>query len=45
MEVALRFLDLLADPTRVEQLVQQRGGNKEKVSALLERSIFKVSFL
>lgn len=42
VEVALRVLDLLADPSRVEQLVQKRGGNAEKLAALLERCVFKV---
>ena len=42
VEVALRVLDLLADPTRVEALTKSRGGNPEKMAALLERTVFKV---
>lgn len=43
VEVALRVLDLLADPSRVEVLTRSRGGNPEKMAALLERTVFKVS--
>ena len=42
VEVALRVLDLLADPSRVEALTKSRRGNPEKMAALLERTVFKV---
>jgi len=42
VEVALRFLELLSDPSKVEAMALARGGNPEKIAALLERCVFKV---
>lgn len=44
VEVALRLLELLADPTRLDELTAKRGGNPGKLQALLERSVFKAGF-
>ena len=43
VEVALRLLELLGDPSAIEALVLSRGGNPLRLLNLLERCVFKVS--
>ena len=44
MEVALRLLEVLSDPSAVESLALKRGGNPQKLTRLLEQCVFTVGF-